>query len=145
MSKKLIGYTTGVFDMFHIGHLNILKKAKEHCDYLIVGVSSDELVLRYKNKRPIIPFHDRKKIVSAIRYVDEVRGVDNRNKVEAFNKIGYDVLFVGDDWKGDRIFNELEHHLKLHGSKIIYFKYTKNVSSTKFSKLLSSLTQNKIG
>ena len=83
--------------------------------------------------------------MSAIRYVDEVRGVDNRNKVEAFNKIGYDVLFVGDDWKGDRIFNELEHHLKLHGSKIIYFKYTKNVSSTKFSKLLSSLTQNKIG
>ena len=140
MSKKIVGYTTGVFDMFHVGHLNILKKAKSHCDYLIVGVSTDELVIKYKNKKPIIPFEDRKEIISSIKYVDEVFPVTHRNKIEAFNEIGYDVLFVGDDWKGDNVFKELEEFLIKKGSKIKYFPYTKSVSSTKFTEILTAIS-----
>lgn len=128
--KKVIGYTTGVFDMFHIGHLNILKKAKENCDYLIVGVSTDELVMSYKNKIPVIPFEERAAIVNAIEYVDEVVPQINRNKIEAFNKIKFDVMFVGDDWKGTELFNEVEAYLNEHGAKIIYFPYTEGISSS---------------
>ena len=142
MSK--VGYTTGVFDMFHVGHLNIIKKAKSNCDYLIVGVSTDELVKKYKKKMSIIPFEHRMEIISSIKYVDEVSPVTNRDKIQAFIDIGYDVLFVGDDWKGEPVFNELEKYLFIHGAKIEYFTYTKNVSSTKFSELLSSISKNNI-
>ena len=96
----IIGYTTGVFDMFHIGHLNILKRAKEQCDYLIVGVSTDELVQSYKNKLPIIPYAERSAIVEAIKYVDKVVPQKNRDKIAAFNEFKFNKMFVGDDWKG---------------------------------------------
>lgn len=134
--KKKIGYTTGVYDMFHIGHLNILKRAKENCDYLIVGVSTDELVMEYKKKLPIIPYEDRKKIVEAIKYVDKVVPQVNRDKIEAYNTHKFDVMFVGDDWKGSELFVETEKKLKEHNVDIIYFPYTKGISSTKLREII---------
>lgn len=128
--KKVIGYTTGVFDMFHIGHLNILKRAKEQCDYLIVGVSTDELCLNYKKKKPIIPYEERKAIVEAIRYVDEVIPQKDRDKFAAWERIGFDVMFVGDDWKNSTLFNKVEKELNAVGVNIVFFPYTKGTSST---------------
>ncbi len=139
MSKKIIGYTTGVFDMFHIGHLHLLKKAKNRCDYLIVGVSTDELVQSYKNKMPIIPFEHRLEIVSSLKFVDEVIAVTHRDKLQSFFDVGYDVLFVGDDWKGSDIFNNLEKDLEKYNASIEYFPYTKEVSSTKFREILQDI------
>ena len=103
MKKYKVGYTTGVFDLFHIGHLNILQKAKEQCEYLIVGVSTDELVQEYKNKTPIIPYEERKRIVEAIRYVDKVVPQVNMNKREAWEREKFNALFHGDDWKGSSL------------------------------------------
>lgn len=136
MQNKVIGYTTGVFDLFHIGHLNILKKAKEHCDYLIVGVSTDELVHKYKNKTPVIPYDERKSIVSSIKYVDEVVPQENRDKFLAWENIRFDVMFVGDDWKGNELFNEVEKKLNNVGAKVVYFPYTQGTSSTILTKKL---------
>lgn len=130
MKKYKVGYTTGVFDLFHVGHLNILKRAKEYCDELIVGVSTDELVLEYKNKTPVIPYEERVAIVSAIKYVDKVVSQVNRDKFEAWENIGFDVMFVGDDWKGSNIFMEIEQQFSKVGVDIIYFPYTQGTSST---------------
>jgi len=137
--NKIIGYTTGVFDMFHIGHLHLLKKAKNHCDYLIVGVSSDELVEKYKRRKPIIPFEHRIEIVSALSCVDEVLVQSHRDKIRAFHDIGFDVMFVGDDWKGSELFNSVEKSLEKFGASVVYFEYTKEVSSTKFTKILQDI------
>ena len=128
--KKVIGYTTGVFDMFHVGHLKILRRAKEQCDYLIVGVSTDELCLSYKHKTPIIPFEERKQIIEAIKYVDEVVPQTNRDKFGAWEKIRFDKMFVGDDWKNSPLFSELEGRFKEVGVEIVFFPYTQNTSST---------------
>lgn len=128
--KKIIGYTTGVFDMFHIGHLNILKRAKEQCDYLIVGVSTDELCKSYKKKEPIIPYEERKAIIEAIKYVDKVVPQTDRNKFAAWERIKFDVMFVGDDWKNSPLFTELENKFNNVGVKIVFFPYTKTTSST---------------
>lgn len=130
MKKYRIGYTTGVYDMFHVGHLNILKRAKEQCDYLIVGISTDELVQSYKNKLPIIPFEDRVEIVSAIKYVDEVVPQLSMDKYEAWTKYKFDVIFHGDDWKNTTLYNEVENKLKREGVEFVYFPYTKKVNST---------------
>jgi glycerol-3-phosphate cytidylyltransferase len=130
MKKYRLGYTAGVFDLFHIGHLNILKKAKEYCDELIVGVSTDELVANYKNKVPVIPYEERVAIVSAIKYVDKVVPQVNRNKFEAWEKLKFDVMFVGDDWKGSKLFTEVEQQFKEVGVDIVYFPYTQGTSST---------------
>ena len=140
MKKRTkIGYTTGVFDMFHIGHLNILKKAKEQCDYLIVGVSTDELVEEYKGKRPIISFDQRQKIVEAIKYVDKVVVQDSRDKLKAYNQLHFDIMFVGDDWKGSKLFKEIEIELQKNGAEVCYFKYTKDISSSSIRDMLQSL------
>ena len=128
MKKYKIGYTTGVFDMFHVGHLNILRRAKEQCEYLIVGVSTDELVQKSKNKMPIIPFGDRMRIVEAIKYVDRVVPQFDKDKVSAYEKYKFDVMFVGDDWKGSEIFNKSEKQLNQFGVDVVYFPYTKGVS-----------------
>lgn len=125
-----IGYTTGVFDMFHVGHLNILRRAKEQCDYLIVGVSTDELVKNYKNKTPIIPFEERKAILEAIKYVDKVVPQENRDKYSAYEKYEFNIMFVGDDWKGNSLFEEVEKKFKNVGVEVVYFPYTKGTSST---------------
>ena len=130
MKQYKIGYTTGVFDLFHVGHLNILKRAKEQCDVLIVGVSTDELVMEYKNKLPVIALDDRMEIVEGIKYVDHVVPQTNRDKFMAWEDLEFDVLFVGDDWKGNTLFNQLERQFNLVGVDIVYFPYTKNVSST---------------
>ncbi len=129
MKKYKIGYTTGVYDMFHVGHLNLLKRAKEQCDYLIVGVTVDELV-SYKNKTAVIPFEDRIQIVDAIKYVDKAVPQVNMDKMEAWEKYHFDVMFVGDDWKGTDKWNKLEADFKEKGVDIVYFPYTKKVSST---------------
>ena len=130
MKKYRVGYTTGVFDMFHIGHLNILRRAKEKCDYLIVGVSTDELVMEYKNKTPIIPFEERAEIVRSIDCVDRVIAQENRDKYEAWRELKFDVMFVGDDWKGKPLFMKVEEEFKKVGVDVVYFPYTKDTSST---------------
>ena len=140
-NNKKIGYTTGVFDLFHVGHLEILRKAKENCDYLIVGVSTDELVQEYKNKRPIITFDQRIEIIKSIKYVDEVVVQKDRDKLSALHKIGFNIMFVGDDWKGSKIFLELESKFQKHGVEIFYFPYTKDISSTSLRSTLKRLIQ----
>lgn len=135
----VIGYTTGVFDLFHIGHLNILRRAKEQCDYLIVGVSTDELVEQYKNKRPIISFEERCEIVKAIRYVDQVVPQEDREKFAAWERLKFHKMFVGDDWKGSTLFTQLEEQFKPHGVEIVYFPYTKGTSSTFLKKTLEKI------
>ena len=128
--KYRIGYTTGVFDMFHIGHLNILRQAKEHCDYLIVGVSTDELVIKSKGHAPVIPYDERRTIVEAIKYVDEAVPQVDKNKFGAWEKYHFDVMFVGDDWKGKPLFMEAEAKLNTVGVEVVYFPYTAHISSS---------------
>ena len=137
----IIGYTTGVFDLFHIGHLNILRRAKEQCDYLIVGVSTDELVEQYKHKRPVICFEERCEIVNAIRYVDEVVPQMDRDKFSAWERLRFNRMFVGDDWKGSALFTELEEQFDPLGVEIVYFPYTKETSSTFLKETLKKMNQ----
>lgn len=126
----IIGYTTGVYDMFHIGHLNILKRAKEQCDYLIVGVSTDELVQRDKNKTPIIPFSERCAIVEAIKYVDKVVPQPDKNKFGAWEKYHFNKMFVGSDWKGTQQWTRFEEEFSPVGVEIVYLDHTDGISST---------------
>lgn len=116
--------------MFHIGHLNILKRAKEQCDYLIVGVSTDELVQHDKNKTPIIPFEERCAIVEAIRYVDKVVPQTDKNKFAAWEKYHFNKMFVGSDWKGSPQWNRYEKQFAPVGVEIIYLDHTDGISST---------------
>ncbi len=141
MSKKIIGYTTGVFDLFHIGHLNILRRAKEKCDILIVGVSTDKLV-EYKFKKPVIPFEERFEIVKSINYVDKVVPQENMDKMAAWQKLKFDMIFVGSDWKGTKKWNDFEKIFSEVGVKIIYFPYTKGTSSTLLNETLLNLRKN---
>lgn len=126
----VIGYTTGVYDMFHIGHLNIIKRAKEQCDYLIVGVSTDELVQKDKNKTPIIPFVDRIAIVESIKYVDKVVPQEDKNKFGAWEKYHFNKMFVGSDWKGSDAWNIFEKQFAPLGVEIVYLNHTDGISST---------------
>lgn len=135
--KYKIGYTTGVFDMFHIGHLNILKRAKEQCEYLIVGVSIDELVENYKHKTPIIPFEERVAIVEAIKYVDKVVPQYSMDKFAAWERLRFEVIFHGDDWKGSDMYNEIEKKFGEVGVDIVFLPHTDGTSSTLLSKKLT--------
>ena len=135
------GYTAGVYDLFHIGHLNLLKNAKAKCDYLVVGITTDELV-KYKGKLPVINLEERMEIVKAIKDVDEVVVQDDLDKFKAWEKYHYDVLFVGDDWKGTDKWNEYERKLNLVGAKVCYLPYTKTTSSTLITKVLKDLSEN---
>lgn len=132
----LIGYTSGVYDLFHIGHLNILRNAKSMCDKLIVGVSTDELVQEYKNKRPIINHEERKMIVSSVKYVDAVVSQESMDKIEMWRKLKFDVLVVGDDWQRSEKWSKIESDFNEFGVKVIYFPHTKGTSSTKINKIL---------
>ena len=143
MKKYKIGYTTGVFDLFHIGHLNILKKAKEQCEYLIVGVSTDEVVMKYKHKRPVIPYEERKEIVEAIKYVDKVVPQSSMDKYLAWEKEKFDVIFHGDDWKNSDMYNEMEKKLRAVGVDFVYFPYTQNTSSTMLTQYIKSKIDDK--
>ena len=130
MKKYKRGYTTGVYDMFHVGHLNILERSKELCDYLIVGVTTDELCLKRKKKKPVINENDRLRIVSAIRYVDEAVFQVDMDKIDAVKKYHCDVVFVGDDWKGTPAWIEYEKQFKSIGVDVIYLPHTDGISST---------------
>ena len=130
-----IGYTAGVYDLFHIGHLNLLKNAKGMCDKLIVGVTVDELV-SYKNKKAFIPYDERIEMVRACRYVDAVVPQDNMDKLEMCKKLGASYLFVGDDWYGTEKWQNYEKEFAKNNIKIIYFPYTKGISSTRIRELL---------
>ena len=140
MKKYKIGYTTGVFDLFHIGHLNILKQAKEYCDFLIVGVTTDELV-SYKNKKAVIPHEERMEIVKSIKYVDKVVSQEDMNKMGAWEKYKFDVVFVGSDWKGTTQWNKYEEDFNSVGTDVVYFEYTKGTSSTKLRAVLDKIAQ----
>lgn len=137
--KYKIGYTTGVFDLFHIGHLNIIRKAKECCDFLIVGVSTDENVMNYKNKKPIIPYEERAAIIESLKFVNRVVPQVNMDKLQAWENLKFDVVFHGDDWKGSSMYNEIEQQFKEVGVDMFFFPYTKGTSSTKLSSVLSKL------
>lgn len=136
--KNIIGYTTGVYDLFHIGHLNLLKNCKSMCDKLIVGVTVDELV-KYKNKKSVIPFSERIEIIRSCKYVDVAIPQYKIDKVLTIKKIKADYLFVGDDWFLDKKWKTLEKKLSLMNCKVIYFPYTKNTSSTLINKTLIDL------
>ena len=134
----VIGYTTGVYDLFHIGHLNLLKNAKGMCDKLVVGVTVDELVT-YKGKKAMIPFEDRIEIVRSIKYVDAAVPQYDMDKLTACKKLGATILFVGDDWYGTEKWKEYEKTFAEAGIKIVYFPYTKGISSTQISKALNAV------
>ncbi len=143
MKNPVIGYTTGVYDLFHIGHLNILKRAKEQCDYLIVGVSTDELVVREKGKRPIIPYKDRVEIVKSIRYVDQVVEQPDKNKLQAYERYHFNKMFVGSDWKGTEAWERFEEQFAPLGVEIVYLPHTDGISSTRLTNALLSEKRNK--
>lgn len=135
-----IGYTAGAFDLFHIGHLNLLRNSKKLCDKLIVGVSSDELIYKTKGKYPVITLKERIRIVNAIKYVDEIHVQKDLDKVKAWQKYCYDLLFIGDDWKGNERWNNYERILKTKGVPVIYLPYTRTTSSTLLTKALKVLS-----
>ena len=128
--KYKIGYTTGVFDMFHIGHLNILKRAKQQCEYLIVGITTDKLCISRKNKKPIICQDDRMAIVEAIRYVDKVVFQNDMDKISAVKAHKADVVFVGSDWQGTPSWIEYEKQFAKENCSVVYLDHTDGISST---------------
>ena len=139
---KKIGYTTGVFDLFHIVHLNILKRARLECDYLIVGITTDELAMSIKGEKPFIPFEERMEIVESIKFVDEVVPQISYNKMEAWNKLKFDRMFVGDDWKGTKEWIQIEKDFSKYNVEIIYFSYTTHTSSTILRDVLKKVRKN---
>lgn len=143
MKKYKIGYTTGVFDMFHIGHLNILRNAKEQCEHLIVGVSTDEVVQTYKHKTPIIPFKERIAIVEAIKYVDEVVPQTTMDKFAAWENLRFEAVFHGDDWRGSEMYNEIEKKLNSVNVDMVFLPHTDGTSSTMLKDVLRKFLEEK--
>ncbi|MBE5882420.1 MAG: glycerol-3-phosphate cytidylyltransferase [Lachnospiraceae bacterium] len=130
MEKKSIGYTAGTFDMFHIGHLNLIKNAKSRCDYLIVGVNSDRLVEEYKGKKVVVPIEERMEIIRALRFVDDVVCVDSLDKKEIWKQLHYDFLFIGDDWKGNPRWEATAVEMKEYGVETVFLPHTEGTNST---------------
>jgi glycerol-3-phosphate cytidylyltransferase len=141
--KQIIGYTSGVFDMFHLGHLKLLKRSKSLCDRLIVGVTIDELV-GYKNAKVAVPFEERLEIVQNIKCVDLAVPQDNLDKFVMWEKLKFDVMIIGDDWFGTERLKKFEEKLSTVGVKIIYLPYTKGVSTSERKKKRESLSGNKV-
>lgn len=139
MKGITIGYTSGVFDLFHIGHLNILKNAKAMCDKLIVGVTTDELMLEYKKKKTVIPFHERMEIVGNIKCVDAVIAQETMDKFKIWEKIKFDIMVVGDDWYNSEKWKEYEMRFTKLNVKIVFFPYTKGTSSTIINNTLNQI------
>lgn len=140
----VIGYTTGVFDLFHVGHVRVLRKAKSLCDRLIVGVTNDELV-SYKNKRSVISFEERLEIVQSCKYVDLAVEQTTMDKMDAYNRYGFNIMFVGDDWYQTDKWKEFDKQFNNVGVRIIYFPYTKTTSSTLINETLKKLRCNDAG
>lgn len=128
--KKIIGYTQGAFDMFHVGHLNLIKAASEMCDRLIVGVNTDELIEEYKYKKPLIPFEERMAIVEALKAVDAVVTADTLDKEIMYRKLGFDRIFIGSDWKDSKRWKKTEECMAKYGVEVIYLQYTDGISSS---------------
>jgi len=137
--KKIIGFTAGAFDMFHVGHLNLIKNAKARCDYLIVGVNTDELINSYKNKHAVVPLEERLQIIEAVKYVDEVIPVDTLDKEVMWNRKKFDILFIGDDWKGSERWNATEDEMKKYGVEVVYLPYTTGTTSTLLREKLNEI------
>ena len=138
----VIGYTSGVFDLFHIGHLNLLKNSKSLCDKLIVGVTSDELV-SYKNKKAVISHFERMEIVRNIKHVDVVVPQDDMDKMKMWKRLQFDVMFVGDDWFESDKWQAYDEEFKKVGVKIVYFPYTLGTSSTLINNTLNNIRNEK--
>ncbi len=138
MSKIMVGYTSGVYDLFHIGHLNLLKNAKGLCDKLIVGVSTDKLV-EYKHKHPVIPFEERIEIVRSCKFVDAAIPQEVLDKYKMWEKLHFDILFVGDDWYNTPSWQEMEEKFDKVGVRVVYFPYTKGTSSTLLNETLNKI------
>lgn len=143
MKKYRKGFTVGTFDMFHVGHLNMFRQAKDYCEYLIVGVHSDEWVLKCKKRPTVISYKDRTDIVSAIRYVDEVVKNETKSKMEAWKKYHFDVAFIGDDWKGTEVWDKIEAELKEVGCDVVYVPYTQGISTTQLRQQLKDMSVEK--
>lgn len=143
MYKYNVGYATGVFDLFHIGHLNLLKNAKKYCKHLIVGVSIDEIIT-YKEHKPIIPFEERINIVEAIRYVDEAIPQTSLDKIEAWERLKYNVLFHGDDLIGDPVWERYRISFEERGVDLIYLPYTTNISTSEIRERIIKQNDKKI-
>ena len=135
---KVVGYAPGAYDMFHVGHLNILRQAKQHCDHLIAGGVSDEMCLLTKGKLPVVPLAERMEIVSHISFVDEVVAEVVPDKVETWRSVPFDVLFKGDDWQGTPKGERLEQQMSEVGARVVYLPYTPSTSSTMLRQFLSS-------
>ncbi|THJ67847.1 cytidyltransferase [Arthrobacter echini] len=134
-----IGYAAGAFDLFHIGHLNLLRHAKSQCDFLIAGVVADELLLESKGRLPVVPLVERLEIVSSVQFVDRAVPEDMPTKLEMWEELGFNVLFKGDDWKGSSKGDELERVFTRVGVEVVYFPYTVHTSSTALRLALDTL------
>lgn len=141
---QIIGYTTGIFDLFHVGHLNVLKRSKKKCDKLIVGVTTDELAMKLKKKKPIFNFDERIKIVKNIKCVDKVVPQKKIDEIRDHDKYHFHVIFKGDDWKGTKKWQKLEEQFKNRGVRVIYFPYTKGVSSSILRKRIKKFIKSDI-
>ncbi len=130
MKHYKVGYTQGVFDMFHIGHLNLINRARQCCDTLIVGVNSDELVKQYKHKTPVVPENERREIVANIKAVDRCVIAHTLDKVEAWRELGFDAVFIGDDWKGNPRWEQTQRDLEKVGAEVVFLPHTAGISST---------------
>lgn len=137
-TEPVIGYTTGVYDLFHVGHLNLLRRARAGCDHLIVGVTSDALVMRRKGRKPFVPLEERREIVGALSCVDRVVVQDHMDKYAAWEQHKFHRMFVGDDWKGHLDWTALEARFAPIGVEIVYFPYTAHVSSTRLRAILDN-------
>ena len=133
----VIGYTQGTYDMFHIGHLNLIKNAKKHCDYLIVGVNSDDLVLSYKNKKTIVPIEERVAIISELKSVDKVIVTDTLDKIAIAKEMNVNKIFIGDDWKGNPRWEKTKEDMAQIGIEVVFLPHTEGTSSTMLREKLS--------
>lgn len=136
---RVIGYAPGAYDLFHIGHLNLLRHAAEHCDHLIAGVVSDEMLVRTKGRAPVVPLAERLEIVRNLRIVDDVHAEVVPDKLDTWREVGFDVIFKGDDWRGTEKGRRLEQDFASVGVEVRYFPYTVHTSSTALRHALAAL------
>ncbi len=136
-----VGYAPGAYDLFHIGHLNILRHARSQCDYLVAGVVSDEMAELAKGRRPMIPLVERLEIVRSVKYVDAAFVETVPDKVETWKQVRFDVIFKGDDWRGTLKGDKLEKAFAIHGVDVVYFPYTVHTSSTQLRRALDALAE----
>ena len=135
-----IGYASGVYDLFHIGHLNLLRQARDRCDFLVAGVASAEMSQRLKGTTPVVPLTERLEIVRSVRFVDDVVVDEHINKADTWHEVGFNIFFKGDDWRGTPKGARLEHDMELVGVEVVYLPYTATTSSTVLRRALRLMT-----